>query len=244
MAARGLALLRELDLVNQATLLGAGLLASLLPFMILLGALANQRVDDDIARRLGLNERGALILTQLFGASHPAFSLAMVISLLVALAGTLAVGSSLQQIYEKLFAAPPRGLRAAPRLLVWVAVLCAAVSLQSVIGRPIRNASGGRGLIDVVTFALFTLFFWWTMRFLLFGAISWRRLFPSALCTGFLFAVVGVFSELYFSSSLITDAEIYGAIGAVFTILTWLIAISAAIIVGPVIGFVWSDRPR
>lgn len=34
----------------------------------------------------------------------------------------------------------------------------------------------------------------------------------------------------------------YGAIGAVFSILTWLVMIGAALIVGPVAGAVWQQR--
>jgi len=57
--------LSALDFVNQATLVGAGLLASLIPLLILLSAFANQRVDDDIALRLGLNHRVARIVSHL-----------------------------------------------------------------------------------------------------------------------------------------------------------------------------------
>ena len=43
--------LRELDFASQAMLFGAGLLVSLLPFVILLSAFASQRIDDDISLR-------------------------------------------------------------------------------------------------------------------------------------------------------------------------------------------------
>jgi len=43
--------LRELDFASQATLFGAGLLVSVLPFVILLSAFASQRIDDDISLR-------------------------------------------------------------------------------------------------------------------------------------------------------------------------------------------------
>src|SRR5215472_12327576 len=98
--------LRELktqDFSNQATLFGAGLLASLLPFLILLSAFANTRVDNYIALRLGLNRRAAGVVTHLFVSSHISFSATTVISLVFIVSGTLAVASSLQRIYEKAF---------------------------------------------------------------------------------------------------------------------------------------------
>ena len=231
-----------LDFANQATLLGAGLLASLLPLLILLSAFANQRVDDDIALRLGLDQRAAAIVTHLFHSSTGTVSVATVTSLIFVAAGTVAVASSLQQIYEKAFALPHRGMRDLPRLLIWVAALCGVVAVESMLGRPARNATGGRGLVDVVTFAIFTPFFWWSMQFLLAGRVRWRQLLPAALATGLLLAALGAIAELYFSSSIIIDSRTFGAIGAVFSILTWLIAISVVIILGAVIGAVWDER--
>ena len=61
-----LARLKALDFADQAMLFGAGLLVSLLPFVILLSAFASQRIDDDISLRLGLDRRAAGIVDHLF----------------------------------------------------------------------------------------------------------------------------------------------------------------------------------
>src|SRR5579864_7602521 len=61
-----LAQLKALDFANQAMLFGAGLLVSLLPFVILLSAFASQRVDDDISLRLGLDRQASGIMDHLF----------------------------------------------------------------------------------------------------------------------------------------------------------------------------------
>ena len=173
--------LADLDVANQATLLGAGLLASLLPLLILLSAFADSRVDDDITLRLGLNHRAEAIVTGLFQSSPARISLATVSSLVFVVAGTVAVASSLQLIYERLFGQSHRGVRDLPRRLIWIAAVCGVIALDSVIGRPIRDASGGRGLVDVVSAAIFTLFFWWTVDFLLAG---FGRMAPPAALGG------------------------------------------------------------
>jgi len=54
-----LARLKALDFAGQAMLFGAGLLASLLPFVILLSAFASRRVDAGITLRLGLDHRAS-----------------------------------------------------------------------------------------------------------------------------------------------------------------------------------------
>jgi membrane protein len=234
--------LKALDFANQAMLFGAGLLVSLLPFLILLSAFASKRVDDDISLRLGLDRRASGIVTHLFTSSPASLNAATATSLVFVIAGTLAVASSLQQIYEKAFHQDHRGMRNLYRLLIWIVALCLAVALESVVGRPVRNVSAGGELVEVVTFAIMTPFFWWTMHFLLGGRVSWRKLLPSAVATGVFFTGLGVFSKFYFSSTIISDSKTYGMIGAVFSIVTWLIAIGAVIILGAVAGVVWEDR--
>ena len=87
-----------------------------------------------------------------------------------------------------------------------------------------------------------TPFFWWTMHVLLAGRVPWRQLLPSAIVTGVFFGGLGVFSRVYFSEAIISDSKTYGTIGAVFALMTWLIAIGAVIILGAVAGVAREDR--
>ena len=233
--------LKALDFSDQAMLFGAGLLVSLLPFFILLSAFASRRVDDDLALRLGLDRPASRIVDHLFTSSPASLDVGTMTGLLFVAAGTLAVASSLQQIYEKVFAEDHRGMRDAYRLPIWVAALCLATALQSLMGRPVRNIAGGVGLTEVLTFAITAPFFWWTMHFLLAGRVPWRKLLPSAIATGVCFAGLGVFSKFYFSETIISDSKTYGTIGAIFGIMTWFIAIGAVIILGAVAGVAWED---
>jgi membrane protein len=234
--------LRALDFANQAILFGAGLLVSLLPFVILLSAFASQRVDDAISLRLGLDPRAAGIVDHLITSAPATANVATITSLIFVTFGMFAVASSLQQIYEKAFGQDHRGLRDWYRLLAWVVVLCLAVTLESVVGRPVRDAPGGGWLAPLVTAAIMAPFFWWTMDFLLAGRVPWSRLLPSAVLTGIFYGGLGVFSRFYFSDTIISDSKTYGTIGAIFGIMTWLIAIGAVIILGAVAGAVWEER--
>jgi membrane protein len=234
--------LKAIDFTGQIMLFGAGLLVSLLPFLILLSAFASHRIDDDIALRIGLDRRASGIVTQLMTSAPASLNVTTITSLLFVTAGTFAVAGSLQQVYEKVFQQDHRGLRGLYRLPAWIAVLCLTVGVDTLAGRPVRHAFAGTGLVELVTIAIWTPFFWWSMHFLLAGRVPWRTLFPSAVATGVLFAGLGVFSEFYFSSEIISDSKTYGTIGAVFGILTWFIAIGAVIILGAVAGHVWKGR--
>jgi membrane protein len=97
----------------------------------------------------------------------------------------LAVASSLQQIYEKVFRQDHhRGLGELSRLLSWIAVLCGAVVAESLAERPVSAVAGGGWLAPLVTVGIMTPFFWWTMHVLLAHRVAWRTLLPSAIITG------------------------------------------------------------
>ena len=81
-----------------------------------------------------------------------------------------------------------------------------------------------------------TLFFWWTLHFLLGGRVSWRRLVRPALTSGLLWFGFGLFSSVYFSPVVISDSHTYGTIGVVFSLLTWFFLIGGVVVLGAVLA--------
>jgi membrane protein len=231
--------LAALDFANTIVLFGAALLISVLPFVILLSSLANHRIDTDLSRHIGLNNQGAHIVSQLFRSS-PAHSAAIAAALVFATAGTMAVASSLQVIYERVFGQQHRGWRDVLRFASWVGVLFGTLVAESVISGPVRAATGavGQGL---VSYAGVTAFFWWTMWFLLAGRVAWRLLLRPAILTALFWIGLEVFSSAYFSAAIISDSRLYGTIGVVFSLMIWFIAIGAVIVLGAVAGATWNS---
>lgn len=230
------------DAINQSVLFGSGILVTVLPFLLLLGAIGSQRIDDDIALHMGLDHRAERIVRHLFEAPQPAFGAGVVFALVVMLLGSIGMVSSLQTIYERAFDLPHRGMRDTHRFLMWIVMLCAVVAFASVVLRPAEDAPAGVVLASLVTFAIFTPFIWWTSHFLLDGRISWSELLPGAIATGVFTVVFSLFSKAYFSSTIISDSKLYGSIGAVFSLLTWMVSIALVVIIGAVVGVVWRDR--
>ena len=175
-------------------------------------------------------------MDHLFTSAPASLNVATATSLVFLIAGMVAVASSLQQIYEKVFRQDQRGIRDLYRLLTWIVVLGVVVVAETVAERPVSTVAAGGWLAPLVTIGIMTPFFWWTMRFLLAGRVPWRTLLPSAIITGVLYGGLGEFSKLYFSETIISDSKTYGTIGAIFGIMTWFIAIGAVIILGAVAG--------
>jgi membrane protein len=220
---------------------GSALLLSLIPFIILVGSLANQRIDDDISRHIGLDRQGAHIVRRLFRGKPAHAVLPILIGLIIGLAGALAVGASLQTVYERVFDQQPRGWRGIPRFIVWLAVLLVVLVVQGIITHPVRAAVGGV-LGALLRAGGAALFFGWTMYFLLAGRVAASKLWRAALLTGVLWVALGIFSSLYFAPLVTSDSKLYGAIGAVFSILTWFMLIGVIIVVGATVGAVWHQR--
>src|SRR3954451_24812572 len=93
--------LKTLDFVNWITIFGAALLWSALPLIILLSSFANEQVDDDLSRHIGLDNQGAHIVATLFRGT-PARGVEPIVSGFVfCFAGVIALVTSLQLIYER-----------------------------------------------------------------------------------------------------------------------------------------------
>lgn len=230
--------LKALDFVNWITMFGAALLWSALPLLILLSSLANKRIDDDISRHIGLNAQGAHIVETLFR-GRPAHGIEPIVTgFLFCFSGVVAATSSLQLIYERVFGQTPRGWRNLPRGIVWIVVLVALLAADGAVNGPVKDGAGSAAfaLVGLVTG---TLFFWWTLHYLLAGRVAWGRLVRPAVTSGVLWFAFGFFSSAYFSPILVSDSHTYGTIGVVFSLLTWFFLIGGVIVLGAVSGAAW-----
>jgi len=235
--------LSRVDFGTEVILFGSAILLSVVPIIILLSSLASTRIDDDVARNMGLDQRGAQYVARLFTAPRSATGIEIVIGLTMALAGTIAAGLSVQQVYEKIFDHERvKSVRNLVRCIVWVVCVGALLVADAMTYKRVEHAPIGSVLEPIIEIAVLTLFFWWSMHFLLAGRRSWRQLRAPAIATSLYWIVFGIFSSLYFAGSVDTDARLYGSIGIVFDLATWFIAVGAVIILGAATGATWQGR--
>jgi membrane protein len=230
------------DVINQGMLFAATLLLCLVPFLIVLSALAGRPVVDALTRFTGLNGQATADIDHLFASSAATASAVMgTASMVLFVLGGIAAATTLQQLYERVFDLPHRGMKDIPRRLAWLAVLIGTSMLGGWAGPPLRHA-GGPALLAVAGLAWSTGFWWVTMRILLARRISWRALFPAACATGVLYVAMEVVFSLFFSAMVVSDDNRYGPIGVIFALLSYLIAIGVVVILGAVVGLVWHER--
>jgi membrane protein len=235
--------LKTLHVFDWTSVFGAELLWSVLPLFILLSSLANHSIENDVSRHIGLDSQASHIVRAMFRSSPSHDVFAIVTGLLLSLTGTIAVVGSIQVLYERLFHQEHRGWRDTPRLLVWVVALLAALAAQAIISGPVRRSAGPVGEV-LVRLVAETLFFWWTMHFLLAGRVGWGPLIRPAVVTGILWLGLAAVSSLFFSSAIVEDSRDYGTIGVIFTFLTWFVLIGAVLMLGAAAGATWLERRR
>jgi membrane protein len=235
--------LDNVEFGNWIIIFGASFLLSVLPLILLLGAFANSRVDDNIVTRLGLGHSDAHIVDALFKTSHAGWGFGVVLALLFSLAGTIAVARSIQKLYQQVFGRPDaRGWANVGRCFVWAMAAALEVYVDALIGRPLRDLPAGRVFLGLGNLVIATALFWWGLHWLLHGQETWRRLFPAGLATGVFWVGLGAVVSVYFPSTLISDNHLYGAIGVVFDLVTWFVAMGAVITLGALVGHTYVVR--
>ena len=83
-------------------------------------------------------------------------------------------------------------------------------------------------------------FFWWGLRFLAGGRVSYLAAMPGAVVTVAFLTGLRVFSALVFQPLIVANAVTYGALGTVLIVQSWLIGVGWVIYGGQLLGR-WSQ---
>ncbi len=235
--------LNSMDFINRAMLFAAVLFLCLVPFVIVIEALAGRSAAERTIRHFGLTPQAAHdVSTVLTSPSNTSNAVTGVGYVFVALSG-IAAATAIQELYERAFGVESRGLKDTPRRIVWLAVALGFAALGSWAG-PRLHAAGGPVLFGFVALIALVGFWWLTMWLLLSGRISWRELFPSALATAVCWAGMSIVFKFTMSDTIVTNYKKYGAVGVVLSLMSLLIAVGVVIILGAIFGVVWRERRR
>ena len=145
-------------------------------------------------------------------------------AVLVSVAGVSFAGS-VQAGFERIW-----GLSTGPwhkiwRQAVWVAGLIAYLYATATVGTVTHAGAAETAGRVAVAVVLGVAFFWWGLRFLLGGRVSYLAALPGAVATLVCLAGLRVFSDLVFEPLIIRNAVSYGALGTVLIVQSWLIGV-------------------
>ncbi|MFG3037578.1 YhjD/YihY/BrkB family envelope integrity protein [Streptomyces sp. NPDC048330] len=235
------------NLLDSATRLAAQAFLAAIPLLFALAAFASLGVRQQLAESLramfGLSGAADDQLRQVLdqSGSDEVRETTGVVGALVALVSATSFSRAMSRVCERAWGLPKSGTRiAAWRWAVWLLALVLVVFLQA----PIRNGFGaGAWLGTPVYFVVSTGVWLWTQHLLLARRIAWLPLLPGALLAGAATTVLGLTARLYMPNALDRALAEYGSLGLVLTLLSWLIAVCAAVTFSLTIGAVLAQEP-
>ncbi|WP_018332154.1 hypothetical protein [Actinomycetospora chiangmaiensis] len=146
---------------------------------------------------------------------------------------------ALQRGYEVAWTLPRAGTRELWRPVTWLVGVVAVLVVLTLLGDVAGGLSGpARVVIRVLGVPAVVAWAWWTQHFLLGGRVAWRPLAPGAVAIGLGLVGLKVLADRLLSTSIVNHEAEYGPIGVVFTMLSWLIALSTVLLGGALLGAV------
>ncbi|OEJ36010.1 hypothetical protein BGK67_28130 [Streptomyces subrutilus] len=235
----------SVNVLDAATRLAAQCFLTAVPLLFVFGSFAPQGVRNQLLASVravfGLKGAADHQLEQVYqsGTQSLQETTGIIGSLMVVLSAT-AVSRAMQRLCKRAWQVPKGGTKVAPwRWFVWIAVWLAVLVLQA----PLRGGFGvGLWLGAPLTLLCQTALWWWSQHLLLAGAVRWPPLLPGAVLTALAVTALSVSAQFYMPAALNRTLAEYGSLGPVFTLLSWLIVVCAAVAVSITVGAVLAQE--
>jgi len=230
---------KEFELMERAMGFAALAMLTMFPLLIVVaaaGAATHHGVAEWVVYGMGLNGSSARAVTQLFSAPTKVLSTTSAFSLALTAVFGLSFAGSVQGGFEKIWGLPAVAWHKIWRQLVWLVVLMAYIYAAATVGAPTRHTPAQTVSRVLVAIMLGLVFFWWGVRFLLGGRVSYLAAMPGAVATLAFLAGLRAFSTLVFEPLIVTNAVTYGALGTVLVVQSWLIGVGWVVYGGQLFG--------
>ncbi|WP_282692472.1 YhjD/YihY/BrkB family envelope integrity protein [Streptomyces sp. CC208A] len=246
-----------LDLMNRSLLFAALGFLSFVPLMMVVAAADPGRaagLGRWLARAMSASEPAEREILALFARPRRILREVTGFGLAALCVFGLAFAAHVRQTYEAVWGTPgPHvdGVRAALRELIrhvlWLVLLIGCLLLLG--ATPLSRTGLLPGPLGVVAVLIVVLaFVWASQAVLLGGRPGGRALLSGAIATTLGLVGLRLFAWLVFSPLIISQMTVYGPIGAVVIILSWLVGVGFVLYGGAFVGRLtrerWASRPR
>jgi membrane protein len=230
---------KEFGLMGRAMGFAALAMLTVFPLLVVVAA-ASAASYHGLARwvvyGMGLNGSSARAVIQLFSAPARVLGTTSVFSvLLLAVFGVTFTGS-VQTEFERVWGLPAGPWHKIWRQAVWLIVFIAYIYAAATVAPLTHHAPAATVSRIVVAVVLGIIFFWWGLRFLVGGRVSYLAAMPGAVATVVFLAGLRAFSTLVFKPLIVTNAVTYGALGTVLIVQSWLIGVGWVVYGGQLFG--------
>ncbi len=229
---------------DRVLVMGGQAFTAVIPLAIVTAAVASSddAVAKDLVNRFHLTGTAAEAVTTLFSRPPGATGTITLLGFLLLVFSVISLARYMQRTYEVAWGLPPAGLRGAIDGLSGLGILLGQLIVLSLIGGLVTTAPAG-GYLSLALHVVVASLLWLQLQYLLLSRrVARRSLVPGAVVAGCGQAVITVYSALFMPRILQTDSERYGVIGVTFALLTWLIVVSACVVVAAVVSAEFGHR--
>jgi membrane protein len=230
----------QVAMIDRSMGLAAQFVASLIPLLIVIAALAPSRKSsgfwNGLARWLGLRGASVRTIQELIGTGGQLNVDTTWFGVVILVISAFSFIRALQRAYEQVWELKPLSIKNMPRQMLWLTAFIAVL----LIGYLIRLVSLPFVPITLLLTALFILIglgFWWLTPYLLLGGrIGLRRLLPGAVISWAALVVYARASDLYMPGRINASVHQFGPLGLIFIILSWYFILFCIVVAGAAIG--------
>jgi membrane protein len=230
---------REFELMGRAMGFAALAMLTVIPLLVVVAAAsaaAHRGVAVWVVYGMGLTRSPASAVVQLFSTPARVLNTTSVFSALLLVVFGVTFAGSVQAGFERVWGLPAGPWHRIWRQAVWLAALIAYIYVAATVGAVTRHAPAGTVSQVSVAVLLGIGFFWWGLRFLVGGRVSYLAALPGAVATVAFLAGLRAFSIVVFEPLIVSNAVTYGAVGTVLIVQSWLIGVGWVIYGGQLFG--------
>jgi membrane protein len=230
---------KEFELMGRAMGFAALALLTMFPLLIVVaaaGAATHHGLAVWVVYGMGLTGPAARSVVQLFTVPDKVLSTTSFFSLVLLAVFGVTFAGSVQAGFERIWGLAAGAWNMMWRQVVWLAVFVAYIYVSASVAVVTRDSPAATASRVAVAVVLGVVFFWWGLRFLLGGRVSYLAAMPGAVVTVAFLAGLRVFSALVFEPLIVTNALTYGALGTVLIVQSWLIGVGWVVYGGQLVG--------
>lgn len=227
---------QQLEGFDRAIALASLTFSALIPLGIVVsGALSDHDIGDHLVERFGLEGQGARAVNDLFDTGEDLATGFSVFSFFLLLVTILSFSRALQRLFERTWELPPLSVRNTVNGLIWISGLV----VYAVITGAVR-ANYNAGVLEILTGAVLAfvsiVFVIWSGVLLSNRRITRRELLPAAIVVAAVGGLLAFGGDIYVPRLFNSYANRYGAVGAVFALISWLFVLMVGLVSAVAVG--------
>lgn len=231
--------LGSLALIDRAMTLAAHAFTSVIPILIVAGALRSSLDEQSrpiFAEHLGLDAATADILQKSLPGGAQELRATGIIGVVLLIIAATSFARALERSVRAIWRTPSVSIRFAWR---WLAALAALIiGLALVVAT--RIALSGGALVSVVEFLAEVVLWgalWWIASWIVVNRrVGLAQLLPGSLLAGVGFAAAGLVGRAVLPLLMADSATRFGVLGMAFTYIGWLLVLACILLIALVMG--------